>query len=530
MLRAVDLFAGAGGFSLGLARAGFEIVLANEYSTEPEWTYRANLLADSDEGEFPLRPAELTRRSERAYRTAVRTQLLRERKDASDDFSRRMRGGDIRDVLGTRWLKRWQKRHDEVDVLVAGPPCQGFSSAGKRDPEDERNLLSNEALRVVRVLRPKVVVIENVPGMLHQHPLHVRNIGAALARCGQGSPGYSVVAEMVHAESLGVPQTRRRLLIIGVRKDIIAPGVHGRLQELLFPPKCPTVQFAAHDAGRFVSRGGSLTSQMLLGDLAQNPPVYGRPGTTRLQGYAAGHSLNELTRELRASRHTYLRGDVAGESRETRQFNYANHDASNHAPHVAERMRLLRAAAMSGPEGRANRCHSAWLRNQFIHDRPELRTAKNAQRVLLPSDWPSLTVTSLPDDIVHFRENRIPTVRELARLQTFPDWFEFNGVRTTGAERRRAGVYVPHYTQVANAVPARLANAVATRLRWFLDRADGQQLRDCDFSLPGGHYQSPNRGASRNLLQELNEELRRLSLRRTRDEARRTPDAGQTIN
>ena len=101
-----------------------------------------------------------------------------------------------------------------------------------------------------------------------------------------------------------------------------------------------------------------------------------------------------------------------------------------------------------------------------------------------------LTVTSLPDDIVHHAEDRIPTVREVARLQTFPDWFEFKGVRTTGAERRRAGVYVPQYTQVANAVPPRFAHAVAARIRQFLFLADEDPA--CGFEPDGGFYTNPN--------------------------------------
>jgi hypothetical protein len=151
---------------------------------------------------------------------------------------------------------------------------------------------------------------------------------------------------------------------------------------------------------------------------------------------------------------------------------------------------------------------------QWLPDR--LKTSKASQRVLLPDEWPKLTVTSLPDDIVHFSEDRIPTVREVARLQTFPDWFEFKGVRTTGAERRRAGIYVPHYTQVANAVPPRLAHAVASRVRWFLELAAGQP--DCDFELPGPERSSnvKRRGTTIELLDDLNQHFHGASARLVR--------------
>ena len=118
-----------------------------------------------------------------------------------------------------------------------------------------------------------------------------------------------------------------------------------------------------------------------------------------------------------------------------------------------------------------------------------------------------LTVTSLPDDIVHHAEDRIPTVREVARLQTFPDWFEFKGVRTTGAERRRAGVYVPQYTQVANAVPPRFAHAVAARIRQFLLLVEEDPA--CRFEPDGGFYTTPNvRGKTRSRLDEIDSVFR----------------------
>ena len=97
-----------------------------------------------------------------------------------------------------------------------------------------------------------------------------------------------------------------------------------------------------------------------------------------------------------------------------------------------------------------------------------LATKKHSQRVV-EADQPAPTVVTLPDDYVHPREPRTMAVRELARLQSFPDWFEFRNKETTGSHRRR--VEVPQYSQVGNAVPPLMAQAVAGRLREFLDRA-----------------------------------------------------------
>ena len=491
---AVDLFAGAGGFSLGLRRAGFSVVLANEYSVDAEWTYRHNLLGGTPEGVFLHRPDDPSRRANQAYRAEVRQQMLKDRASLPQDFERHMRGGDIREVLPDLWLRRWlTRRPADIDLLVAGPPCQGFSCAGRAGPDDERNLLVHEAIRVIGVIQPRIAILENVPGMLERHAGLVREIGGQLARRGKNRPGYYVYAELVHGELLGVPQTRRRLLLVGVRRDLVRPDAHERLPQLLFPVACPRSRPTdGRLLGEAVTAGASLTTDELLGDLAGAPPPYGtaRRWTQPYRRNGRGGSSRFL-REVRAMKSQYLDGGTMGSLGEATSKEYFNHEASLHRPDVARKLRFLRTAAASSFEGKRQRCSSTWLRRQLSERFPELVTRKNSQRVLVADEWPMLTVTSLPDDIVHHAEDRIPTVRELARLQTFPDWFEFKGVRTTGAKRRREGVYVPQYTQVANAVPPRFAHAVAARMRQFLLLAEEDPA--CRFEPDGGLYETPQR-------------------------------------
>ena len=504
-LTAIDLFAGAGGFSLGLRRAGFDVVLANEYSVDAEWTYRHNILDHTPEGLFPERPDEPSTRVRKEYRAAARQQMLKEREELPQDFERLMRGGDIREVLPDRWMRTWLKhRSSGVDLLVAGPPCQGFSCAGKACPDDERNLLVHEATRIIGVVQPRIAILENVPGMLQCNADLIREIGLKLSSRDKNRPGYYVYAELVHGEPLGVPQTRRRLLIIGVRRDLVHPNASERLPRLLFPVACPD---SRPTDGRLlaaaVPTGSSLTAKDILSDLAGIPPLYGT-GTSWSQPYRRNgrRDLSRFLREVRAVRSQYLHGEIMGSAGEAALQGYFNHEASSHLPHVARRLQLLRTAATSSPEARKHRCSSGWLRRQFSEQFPELVTKKVSQRVLLEDEWPMLTVTSLPDDIVHHAEDRIPTVREVARLQTFPDWFEFKGVRTTGAERRRAGVYVPQYTQVANAVPPRFAHAVAARIRQFLLLAEEDPA--CRFEPDGGFYGTSNvKGTVRSRLDEI---------------------------
>ena len=528
---AIDLFAGAGGFSLGLRRAGFDVVLANEYSVDAEWTYRHNILGDTPEGVFPERPNDPSTRARKAYGAEARQQMLQDREALPQDFERHMRGGDVREMLPDQWLRTWLERHPAgVDLLVAGPPCQGFSCAGKACPDDERNLLVHEAIRVIGVVQPRIAILENVPGMLERHADLIREIGLGLSRRGKNRPGYYVYAELVHGEPLGVPQTRRRLLLVGVRRDLVHPSACERLPRLLFPVACPHSRPTdGRLLGAAVPAGSSLAAKEILGDLAGTPPPYGT-GKSWTQPYHRNErrGLSGFLREVRALQSQYLDGRIMGSADRATLEEYFNHEASSHLLDVARKFRLLRTAATSSPEARKHRCSSRWLRRQFSEQFPELVTKKSSQRVLLADEWPMLTVTSLPDDIVHHAEDRIPTVREVARLQTFPDWFEFKGVRTTGAERRRAGVYVPQYTQVANAVPPRFAHAVAARIRQFLLLVEEDP--SCRFEPDGGFYATPNvKGATRSRLDEIDTAFRAVNTyaRRTRPGSR-TRDAWLT--
>ena len=505
-LTAIDLFAGAGGFSLGLRRAGFDIVLANEYSVDAEWTYRHNILGNTLEGVFPARPDDPSSSARATHRAKVRMQMLTERQLLSEDIDRCMRGGDIREALSDRWLNRWIAQcPNDVDLLVAGPPCQGFSLAGRAPPDDERNLLVYEVLRVIDIVQPRIAIIENVPGMLWRHTDLVCEIGVRLSLSGKGSPGYHVCAELVHGEPLGVPQTRRRLLFVAVRRDLIHSSAYERLPSLLLPVSCPRSR--PHNGrlfGTAVPVGSSHTTEELLGDLVGTPPPYGS-GKCWTQPYRSNgkHYTNQFLCEMRTHQMMYMNGGVANFPSDSALEGYYNHEASKHRPDITHKLQLLRKTVASSPDARMQRCSSSWLRNQFGAQYPELLTKKVSQRVLLADEWPMLTVTSLPDDIVHYAEDRTPTVREVARLQTFPDWFEFKGVRTTGSTRRREGVYVPQYTQVANAVPPRFAHAVAARIRQFLQLVEDDP--ECHFEPDGGYYVTPNlKGKSRLRLDEIN--------------------------
>jgi DNA (cytosine-5)-methyltransferase 1 len=185
----------------------------------------------------------------------------------------------------------------------------------------------------------------------------------------------------------------------------------------------------------------------LLGDLVD--PNYSSGGSTRTY---TSPPLSAVQRRLRRDPKGHVRrqGDALTEQ-----------EYSAHSPRIQEKFRLMQANGGEIPE--------------------HLRTKKFAQK-LLPTKWgrtgPSITATSMPDDYVHFSQPRVLTVREWARLQMFPDWYEFSGKRTTGGLRRagnpREGNFereLPKYTQIGNAVPVNLAEAVGKHLLGVLNRA-----------------------------------------------------------
>ena len=245
-------------------------------------------------------------------------------------------------------------------------------------------------------------ILENVPGMLERHADLIREIGLGLSRRDKNRPGYYVYAELVHGEPLGLPQTRRRLLLVGVRRDLVHPSACEGLPRLLFPVACPHSRPTdGRLLGAAVPAGSSLAAKEILSDLARTPPPYGT-GKSWTQPYRRNgrRGLSEFLREVRALQSQYFDGGIMGSADEATLEEYFNHEASSHLPDVARKLQLLRTAATSSPEARKHRCSSGWLRRQFSEQFPELVTRKASQRVLLADEWPMLTVTSLPDDIV----------------------------------------------------------------------------------------------------------------------------------
>jgi len=172
----ISTFAGAGGSSLGYSMAGYKELLAVEWNPDAANTFRANFSLHGV-GQYV---------------------------------------GDIHDLAVKDVLKRTGLKKGELDLFDGSPPCQGFSTNGKRDPNDPRNQLFREFVRLLRGLQPRVFVMENVYGLVKGHA----KTACAEILAELRASGYTVQARVLNAMYYGVPHSRSRVIFIGVRKDI----------------------------------------------------------------------------------------------------------------------------------------------------------------------------------------------------------------------------------------------------------------------------------------------------------------------
>lgn len=396
----IDVFAGCGGLSLGLFKAGWRGLFALEKDVFAFDTLKANFITDGGRYHFDW-PGWLAPEPH-----------------------------DIRKVLKDH-RSRLRGLRGRIDLMAGGPPCQGFSSAGKRREDDPRNRLFRSYLELVELVRPRMVLVENVLGF-------ERDFKARRLQNGSGtnyakrlkthlSKRYVVFSSTLRAADYGVPQERPRFFLFGILKRA--------LRKMRFSCPFSLLQQKAKDLLEAIGFPSKTTAAQALSDL-----TVARNGTIPCEdsrGYEAIGYKSPLTKFQRAIRDGYV-----GTPSDTR--------LAKHRPHIV--VRFGRIQKLCKKTGRLRVQLSAAAKAQFGIE-------KQATRVLDPKQS-SPTITSMPDDLLHYNEPRTLTVRENARLQTFPDWFVFRGKYTTGGERRRREV--PRFTQVANAVPPLMAYLIGS--------------------------------------------------------------------
>ena len=408
----IDLFAGCGGLSLGMETAGFTPLFVNELNSDAIETYLQNR-----DREHPHLRAK--------YQSRDIKQTV-----SDENFFE-----DLFDGLKRDFGRDFRK--DSVDLLTGGPPCQGFSGIGiRRSYSVEKvqlpsNHLFQDMAFFVHKIRPKIFMFENVEGLLRSRWTNEGSKGEIFAdvlETFNDIPGYVVRHRLVYGKDYGVPQNRPRILIVGMREDVI--------------------DWDANDYD-------AISSGFLPAPIGMYPHIEDLFSDIVDKKYMGGGSTTVYPKDPTNHWQEQLRFDPVSGGIYPKGAALTEHDYSKHAPHVVEKFTYMIANNGRIPN--------------------HLQTKKFAQRVL-PARWgnqgPNITACSLPDDFVHFSQPRSLSVREWARLQTFPDWYQFSGKRTTGGIRRagnpRESIFereVPKYTQIGNAVAVAMATEIGRHFR-----------------------------------------------------------------
>lgn len=347
----IDLFCGCGGFSKGFEQAGFEVRYGIDLWEDAIITYKRN---------FP---------------NAVAVNR------------------DITQVTGADILAATDMSADEVDVIIGGPPCQGFSVSGKRMIDDERNVLYKSFVEIVSEIKPKAFVMENVPGLVRLFDGQV----AKQVLEDFTNIGYEVKMQILSADDYGVPQQRKRVFFVGLNKSMFKDPSSYRYPVATFGKGTDRPVRTTKDA---ISDLDFVPDDRVLGeDIPYQMPAQ-----------------NEYQAEMRRGSKSILNHSITIHTEKTKSIIDMVPDGGNYKD-LPEELWSTR------------KVHIAWTR--------------------MDSRKPSFTIDTGHNHHFHYRANRVPTVRESARLQSFPDTFEFIGIKTS------------QLRQVGNAVPPILAEAVA---------------------------------------------------------------------
>lgn len=349
----IDLFAGVGGLSLGFELAGFDIMLANEYDESIAEAYKLN---------------------------HTKTKMI------------------IADIKNLPIEDTFSEYRGKVDVVIGGPPCQGFSQKGQRKTiNDERNFLFKYFIAVVDYLRPRYFVMENVPNLLTAENGFFKKEVYDLFTV----KGYALVSDTLNAADYGVPQNRRRAVIIG--------KLDGLPLQLPVPSR------------------HTVTIWDAISDLAYHNSGEG----SECEDYRV-EPQSEYQRRLRdGSEKLY------------------NHKSTTHSALAIERLNMI--PPNSGKE--------------VLPEEHLTKSIYSGTWTRMGKDEISVTITTRFDTpssgkFTHPYLNRAITVREAARIQSFPDKFKFIG--TKGSQMK----------QVGNAVPPLLAKAIATVIMKDIEGGD----------------------------------------------------------
>jgi DNA (cytosine-5)-methyltransferase 1 len=385
----IDLFSGCGGLSLGFFNSKlWQGLFAVEKDSFAFSTLKHNLIDNHGHFEWPT---WLTKTNH-----------------------------DIKEVLDSK-RSELTALEGTVDLVTGGPPCQGFSMAGRRESSDQRNELVLHYLEIIKIVKPKVIFFENVEGFTLPFTKDGDRRFSNEVEEELHNLGYTAKGKLVNFSEFGVPQRRRRYIIVGFAEGI-ATG-KDFFEEL-------EVRREAFLQKRGLKAKTSLKDA--ISDLER------KHGTIEVEGdkfkYGEyGESTSPYQDYVRSSH--IITPD--------------SHRFANHTTEIETRLKEVISSNLSTSKA---------VRERFGLNKSSIK--------LLQATDCSPTLTTLPDDYVHYSEPRILTVREYARIQSFDDWFEFKGKYTTGGHLRTK--QVPRYSQIGNAIPPLFAELCAETIDGLL--------------------------------------------------------------
>ena len=376
----IDIFAGCGGLSLGLHEAGWAGLFAVEKSPDAFKTLQHNLI--------------------HTHKHFSWVDWLAQKEH------------DIYEIIekNTQNLTALQGK---IALVVGGPPCQGFSMAGKRAENDIRNNLVMAYVHFIDLVKPKLLLFENVKGFTFSFNKNSSSY-ADIVKEELGKIGYKVESKIIDFSNYGIPQRRNRFIMVGKQEDldIDLKGFYSLLDT-------EKVAFLKEkNIHEKVNRAEALS------DLCQKWGTNPSPDTPSFEAGVYGKENSDYQKLMRNG--TALAGKVA--------------DSHRFVHHTAETTLLFKQLLQDAPKNK-----------RIDGDARKPYNLKRRGITLLAADNLSPTITTTPDDYLHYCEPRVKTVREYARLQSFPDWYEIKGKYTTGGVLRTKEV--PRYTQLGNAIP-----------------------------------------------------------------------------
>ncbi|CAA6813533.1 MAG: DNA-cytosine methyltransferase (EC [uncultured Campylobacterales bacterium] len=388
----IDLFSGCGGLALGLHKAGWKGLFAIEKSKDAFSTLQYNLIDNDSNFNWP----EWLPKQNHDINNII------------DDYEE-----NLKSLRG------------KISLIAGGPPCQGFSMAGRRKEKDDRNKLIDSYIKFVELIQPKVLFFENVKGFTigfkkgnkrgQAYSVYVVKKLQAL--------GYDVHGEIVDFSKYGVPQKRQRYILVGTKNGVSKDFFH---------------LISKNRADFFKSKKLKDTTSLTdaISDLLKSNGTQESPDTKSFQ---AGVYIKAKT-----SYQKYMRQNKSLTNKIADSHRFAKHKKE-----TVEKFQYIL------DNGVANKNISDEIKEKF----------KMKKRTVVPlcENSATPTLTTLPDDYIHYSEPRILTVREYARIQSFPDSYEFKAGYTTGGERRK--IDVPRYTQVGNAIPPLFAEQAGIVLK-----------------------------------------------------------------